>query len=85
MYFLFIANYNSNKGNLEDKVDIYINSMDNLSDVLYQNGVIQDKSSFDSFLKSVNADKKHLKIGKKVTFKKAMTYEEIFETIYQSK
>ncbi|AZT89785.1 hypothetical protein ELD05_03460 [Caldicellulosiruptor changbaiensis] len=85
MYFLFSANYNSNKGNLEDKVDIYINSMDNLSNVLYQNGVIQDKNSFDRFLKFINADKKHFKIGKKVTFKKAMTYEEIFETIYQNK
>lgn len=84
MYFLFTANYSSNKGNLDNKVDIYINSIDNLSDVLYQNGIVQDKNSFDRFLKLRNTDKKHFKIGKKVTFKKAMTYEEILETIYQS-
>jgi len=84
MYFLFSVNYNSNKTRLDDKVDIYISNVDNLSEVLYQNGVIQDKNSFDRFLKLRNTDKYHFEIGKKVTFKKAMTYEEIFETIYKS-
>lgn len=84
MYFLFTLSYNSDNISLNDRVDIYVDSADNLSDILYQNGIIQDKDSFNVFLKNKSPDKKHFNVGKKITFKKAMTYEEIFKMIYQS-
>ncbi|WAM32130.1 hypothetical protein [Caldicellulosiruptor naganoensis] len=83
MYFLFSANYGGNASDLNDKVDIYIDSVENLSEVLYQNGVIQDKKSFEEFLKLKKLDKRYFTTGKKVSFRKAMTYEEIFNVVYK--
>ncbi|WP_232841834.1 hypothetical protein [Caldicellulosiruptor acetigenus] len=64
-------------------MDIYIDSIDNLADVLYQNGVVQDRESFKRFLKNKNLVSDFW-VGKKVTFSRAMSYEEIFEAVYKS-
>uniref|UniRef100_A0A7C5V1W2 Uncharacterized protein n=1 Tax=Caldicellulosiruptor owensensis TaxID=55205 RepID=A0A7C5V1W2_9FIRM len=83
MYFATISSAKDALSNLNNTVDIYIDSIDNLSDVLYKNGVIQDKESFERFLKSKNLTSDFL-IGKKVTFSRAMSYEDIFDTVYGS-
>ncbi|WAM33422.1 hypothetical protein [Caldicellulosiruptor morganii] len=83
MYFLFGSSYNQNHLNFDDRVDIYINNVENLGELLYQNGVIQDKKSFEEFLKSKKVNKQHFITGRKVSFKKAMSYEEIFDIVYK--
>jgi len=83
MYFVMVSSAKGVLPNLNNTVDIYIDSIDNLADVLYQNGVVQDKESFERFLKSKNLTPNFL-AGKKVTFSRAMSYEEIFDTVYGS-
>lgn len=83
MYFVIISNANGVLPNLNNTVDIYIDNIDNIAEVLYQNGVVQDKESFERFLKSKNVNS-NLLVGKRITFSRAMTYEEIFEAVYKS-
>ncbi|WP_174254506.1 hypothetical protein [Caldicellulosiruptor owensensis] len=83
MYFATISSAKDVLSNLNNTVEIYINSIDNLTDVLYKNGVVQDKDSFEKFLKQKKLSSGHL-VGKKVTFLKAMSYEEIFNAVYES-
>jgi cell division protein YceG involved in septum cleavage len=83
MYFVTISNAKEVLPNLNNTVDIYIDNIDNIADVLYQNGVVQDKESFERFIKSKNVNS-NLLVGQRITFSKAMTYEEIFEAVYKS-
>ncbi|WP_237699116.1 hypothetical protein [Caldicellulosiruptor kronotskyensis] len=83
MYFVTISKAKEVLPNLNNTVDIYIDNIDNIADVLYQNGVVQDKESFERFIKSKNVNS-NLLVGQRITFSKAMTYEEIFEAVYKS-
>lgn len=83
MYFVTISSAKDVLPNLNNTVDIYIDSTNNLADVLYQNGVVQDRESFENFLKNKNLVSDFW-VGKKVTFSRAMSYEEIFEAVYKS-
>ncbi|AEM74496.1 hypothetical protein [Caldicellulosiruptor acetigenus] len=83
MYFVTISSAKDVLPNINNTVDIYIDSIDNLADVLYQNGVVQDRESFKRFLKNKNLVSDFW-VGKKVTFSRAMSYEEIFEAVYKS-
>ncbi|WPX10157.1 hypothetical protein [Anaerocellum danielii] len=83
MYFVMVSSAKGVFPNLNQTVDIYIDSIDNLADVLYQNGIVQDKESFERFLKNKNLVS-NFWVGKKITFSKAMSYEEIFEAVYKS-
>lgn len=83
MYFVTISSAKDVLPNLNNTVDIYIDSTNNLADVLYQNGVVQDRESFESFLKNKNLAS-NFWVSKKVTFSRAMSYEEIFEAVYKS-
>lgn len=83
MYFVTISSAKDVLPNFNDTVDIYIDSTNNLADVLYQNGVVQDRESFENFLKNKNLASDFW-VGKKVTFSRAMSYEEIFEAVYKS-
>ncbi|WP_207182705.1 MltG/YceG/YrrL family protein [Anaerocellum diazotrophicum] len=83
MYFITISNAKEVLPNLNSTVDIYIDNIENIADVLYRNGVIQDKESFERFLKSKNLNS-NLLVGRRIQFLRAMTYEEIFEAVYNS-
>ncbi len=83
MYFVTISSAKDVLPNLNSTVDIYIDSTNNLADVLYQNGVVQDRESFERFLKNKNLAS-NFWVSKKVTFSRAMSYEEIFEVVYKS-
>ena len=85
LYLIYSVNL-SDKGGLQDRVDIYISDSDvnSLIDVLYQNGVIQDKESFRRFLAEHSDIQTHLVNKKRITFKKAMSYEEILDIIMKT-
>lgn len=84
LYVVYSLNQEHNQMDIQDRVDIYITDLNSLIDTLYQRGVIQDKESFLEFLKDHGNIQAGLKKGARVTFKKAMTYDQIFEAIYKS-